>query len=408
MRKIVVLVFLAGVLLFAGYRLVPSGLFDPGYMLISYNGYALESTFWSMLLAVGVAVLSVWLLRRGFSLLKRMIDCVYPLSSRAKKHHAHDLINKGLIHLANGDWKHAQKMLAQAGDAGVTPLLSYLVAARAASSNSDMQTCKEYLHKADKAVPAASIAIGITQAEVQLAHQQWEQALATLQGLRRQSPKHPYLLELMTRAFDALGDWQELEKLLPSLHKYKVLNSQELQSLERRVYGGLFVLAEKAGRKTKEEAERFVLANQVWKSLDRSQHHDPELLLSYAHCLYSMGLHEQAEQCIHSNIAKVYSPDLIHLYGRIACRDPKRQLDLCNKLLATHPKDPDILLALGRISLRHKLWDKAREYLEQSLDFSNSHQAYWEMGVLMAQLKEHELSSTYFQRGFQLVYHLDR
>jgi HemY protein len=36
-------------------------------------------------------------------------------------------------------------------------------------------------------------------------------------------------------------------------------------------------------------------------------------------------------------------------------------------LLAKHPRDAELLLALGRIALRNRLWGKARDYLESSL-----------------------------------------
>mgnify|MGYP000727120986 CR=1 FL=1 len=49
----------------------------------------------------------------------------------------------------------------------------------------------------------------MTQAELQLADQQLEQALATLKHLRSVAPKHTYVLRLLRRLYEQLGDYLE-------------------------------------------------------------------------------------------------------------------------------------------------------------------------------------------------------
>ena len=326
-----------------------------------------------------------------------------PLSAKAKERRAQKLANKGLILFANGHWKQSQKFLAQAGDMGVSPLSSYLVAARAASANNDMEACKENLRKADEASPAAFMAIGITQAEAQMSQKQWEQALATLRSLRKKSPKHPYVHKLLKQTYVQLGDWKSLADLLPALRKLKVLNSDNLETLEQEIYHELFEQAWNKGRNQREKAARIAPANEVWNSLSKAQRRNHELAYSYARCLHRLQADDDAEGFIRRNLPAIYSAPLIRLYGRLGCEDHSRQLLMAEKLLAERPNDPDLLLALGRICSRDKLWGKSREYLEASLRLRHSLDTYNELGQLMAHLEEHELSSGYFQKGLSIA-----
>ncbi len=376
---------------------------DAGYVLIAYNGYTLESTLWALLLALMVVIISIKALSGIIRLFIGGAGLVYPLSSKARRRRSQKLANKGLILFANGHWKQAQKVLSQAGDTGASPLTSYLVAARAACANNDMDACKENLRKADEVAPAAYMAIGITQAEAQLSQRQLEQALATLQSLRKKSPKHPYVLKLLKQTYEQLSDWQSLAKLLPSLRKLKVLNSEALESLEKNIYNELFEQAWSKGRSQRELTTRITPANQVWQSLSKPQRRNHELAYSYARCLHRLGADHEAESFIRRHLPALYSAPLIHLFGRLTSEDHGRQLLAGEKLLAERPNDPDLLLALGRICSRDKLWGKAREYLEASLQLRHCLDTYNELGQLMAQLEEHELSSGYFQKGLAMA-----
>jgi HemY protein len=74
-------------------------------------------------------------------------------------------------------------------------------------------------------------------------------------------------------------------------------------------------------------------------------------------------------------------------------------LALAETLLETHPHDPGLLLALGRLCLRAKLWGKARGYLEASISTDGPTPAYRELGHLLEQLGEHETALEVYRRG---------
>ncbi|WP_281646409.1 heme biosynthesis HemY N-terminal domain-containing protein [Parendozoicomonas sp. Alg238-R29] len=402
MRKIILKSLLLLLLIAGCFLTVRYFFLDNGYVLVAYNGYTLESSLWATILALALILVAVKFTASLVKGISSSAGAIVPMTAKARRRRSQRLSNKGLIEFANGHWKAAQRHLSLAGKSGSFPLLNYLVAARAASANNDMEACKEFLRKADEAAPAAYMAIGITQAEAQISQKQYEQALATLKSLHKKSPKHPYLLKLLKQTYVHLGDWHALAKLLPTLHKHKVFSIKVLEELEQNIYRELFDQARNKGRNLP-ESEKTKPADEVWQSLTKAQRRNTDLVYRYARCLFQLNAQEQAEAFIRRQLPSLYSTLLIRVYGRIECTDSSRQLLAAEKLLAERPNDAELLLALGRICARRQLWGKAKEYLETSLKLHHSVETYNELGMLLAQLGEHELSSGYFQRGLAMA-----
>ena len=105
-------------------------------------------------------------------------------------------LNQGLIQLTEGHWDKAEQLLTEHADPSDTPLLNYLGAARAAHMRDAPERRDELLKKAIESDSSAQIAVGVSQAEMQLSAEQLEQANATLLNLRALAPKNAYVLKL--------------------------------------------------------------------------------------------------------------------------------------------------------------------------------------------------------------------
>ena len=105
------------------------------------------------------------------------------LSQNRRYDKARRQLNQGLIDLAEGRFEQAENHLMRLVDFSESPLVHYLAAARAAQLQGKHDARDNYLKAAHEANPDAGLAIGVTQAELQLAHLQTEQALATLTHL---------------------------------------------------------------------------------------------------------------------------------------------------------------------------------------------------------------------------------
>ena len=376
---------------------------DSGYVLVAYDRMTFESSIWGMLLLISIIIV---FLKGSVSCLRLLLGAstiIYPWSDSARKKQAQRMSNKGLAEFTYGHWKKAEKLLAQAAKNGESPLINYLAAARAAHECGNTEASSEYLRHADHKAPGAEIAIGITQAQLQLSGGHLEQALATLTHLHKKAPNHIYILKLLKQSYILLNDWHAIVRLLPQLKKYKIIDENQYRNLEKQAFEALFEQAYKQGRSQNSISQKIQPAHNVWNSLTSQQRKNTSILFRYTHCLARLGAEDKAERLLRENLNKYYSHSLIRLYGQVKGIDTNKQLLTAESLLSERTNDPELLLALGRLSLHNDLWGKAREYFETSLRLRKSVEVYNEMGRLLAQLNEHEKSTDFFRSGLNLA-----
>ena len=376
---------------------------DHGYVMVSFGQTTFESTLWGLLLLVVISLGLVWLALALVRTLLGTLSVVYPISTRARRIKARKLFDRGLAEFTMGNWRKAERLLGQAAKSGESPLINYLAAARAAHEAGNYEASVNWLRRADSKAPGAEMAIGITQAQLQLSSNHLEQALATLQHLHKKYPRHVYILKMLKQVYTRLNDWQSLEKLLPELRRRKVITEDEYRRLEQQSFKVLFDQACHCARNRHSLDEKIQPVDTVWAGLSRNQHKDPAILYRYCDSLVRLGAGEKAEQLLRENLKNCYSEPLIRLYGTTDGKDRQKQLLFAESLLAQRTNDPALLLTLGRLALRNELWGKAREYLEASLGLRRSVDVYNELGHLLAHLDQFETSSRYFQEGLLLA-----
>jgi len=366
---------------------------DPGYVLISYGGWSMETSLSLFLVAVALAFavlyLAVRLLAGTWHLPLRL--SYWQRQRRALR--ARRRTNRGLIALAEGNWSRAERDLSRAATASETPLINYLGAARAAQKQDAENRRDDYLSQAYQSMPDAELAVGLTQAEVQLSQGQMEQALATLRHLRSIAPKHAHVLYLLKKLYEKLQSWDDLRDLLPELRRYHVLDPNDLDELEHRVHRMRLAAA----------AEQLETLQQCWEEVPKALRHAPDLIHDYAAQLSRLGAEHDAEKSLRETLKKHWDPQLIRLYGQVCGEDINLQLATAEQWLKEHDHHPELLLALGRLCLRSQLWGKARSYLEASLGMEPRAETYCELGNLVQQLGETEKAAEYFHQGLDLA-----
>jgi HemY protein len=369
---------------------------DPGYILMAYGDYTLETSLWVGLLLLGLFTLLVYLVVR---LLRRLLAGQHSLAgwfSDRKSRQSARLTNRGLINFIEGNWNKARRQLLRGATHSDAPLLNYLVAARASHRVGELDKVREYLGAAEATDSQAGIAVELTQAEMRLEAGQYEQALATLVRARRNAGRHPYVLDLLCKAYRGLGDWQALSDLLPELRKYKVMPEDELAGLESEVQVRL-LQASAAAEDPGASLQRH------WQSLPANFKRDPGLLHTYVELLVDAGAAAAAEKVILRALKQQWDATLVDLYGRVEGDDPGKQLANAEAWLSEHPEDPDLLRCLGRLATREQLWSHARDYFERSAAARPSAETYAELGRLLAAMGDAKASAGCFNQALALV-----
>ncbi|MFT7556404.1 MAG: HemY protein, partial [Planctomycetota bacterium] len=253
-----------------------------------------------------------------------------------------------------------------------------------------------YLKAAHEAQPEAEIAIGVTQAELQLSHRQTEQALATLSHLHSIAPRHDYVSMLLARAYCEIEDWKSLVELLPDVGRKKLLKPSRLKMMEQAGYSGyLSDVAKQGDRDAMEKA---------WNSIPKTLQTDAVLVVRYVDLLIAQGWQSNTvESLMAKTLEKNWSDELVDCYGRYQSKNANGQLAIAEKWLEDMGQDECLLLALGRIAMRAKLWGKAQGYFEASIGARATAAAC----LALAELFDHQLgqkgkAAELYSRGLKL------
>ena len=273
---------------------------DPGYVLITYQHWSVETTLWFAILAVVVIFFLLYLLMRLLRGTSNISGRFRNWADQRRFRKANQLTNRGLCELAEGEWKAAEKNLIRGAGNSEIPLINYLAAAGAAQKQGHYEERDGYLRSAHGSDPQAEIAIGLTQAQLQIDAKQWELALATLRRLQQLTPNHSYVLKLLQRVYLELHDWQSLQALLPNLRKYKVFKPEMLDKVESSVY-----LQRVTTVASSADTEMVV---KIWQSIPSSWQQDPKILSVYVDYLIKKGDGVTAETLLREALKKTGMP----------------------------------------------------------------------------------------------------
>jgi HemY protein len=366
---------------------------DPGYLVITLHHWSIETTLAIASLVLIIAFLLFHGLLSLIAKLGRYPAAFRDWKTRRRVQKAQAKTRQGLIEFSEGYWSQAQHHLIKALPNTDTPLLNYLTAARAAQEMGDNHLRDNYLREAQQAMPDAKIAVELTQAQLQLANHQWEQALATLRHLQDLAPRHPYVLKLLMHLYQEVKDWPQLIALLPELKKNQVLDAKAFNNLQQQTY--LQAINELANH-SQPEALAKLLA-----SLPKELAHAPELVAEYSRCLLARNEQVQAESVLRHCLRKHYNEKLITLYGQVNANP--QQLPFAESLLKKQPDSAELYLCLGRLSLQNHLWGKAKTYFEKSIQLTPRPAAYEELGKLLERLSDQIGASNAYRKGLALA-----
>lgn len=367
----------------------------PGYWLVRVGDTSYQTSFWFGLILLLALFMVVHFALRLLFRLRRPVSRLKVWSSRTRNRNAMRRTVRGLVALAEGRWKRAEKALTKAADDSSTPLVNYLSAALAAHYQGRYDQADTLLRRAHLSTEGSDTAVGMVQAQLMLDRQQFEEALATLTRLEKQLPEHPQVLKLLKQAYLSVNDWDGLRRLMPRLAKQQLVTEEERRELEQRAYRELIVQA----ARNPDDVERV---RNLWADMPDHLRSDIELVGLYTESLVRGGEEGIAERLLRHSLKEHWDTRLVLRYGLLNV-DAGRQLAYAEKWLQERPNDPDLLLTLGRLSLRNAYWGKAQEYFEASQRQRPSGVVCAELARLFANLGEHNKSQLYYRQSVELL-----
>ncbi|WP_305909103.1 heme biosynthesis HemY N-terminal domain-containing protein [Methylomarinum sp. Ch1-1] len=368
---------------------------DPGYVLIGFGHWALETSLVVFAVSSVIAFFVFYVFFRFLGWLLRLPSRMKEKGKTIKFNRSQEALIAGLVDSAEGNWERAEKVLIKHASNSGAPLLHYLTAAKAAQSRGAFEKRDEYLSKAAEQASDSDIAVGLTQAELHLSEKQFEQALQTLSKLHSIEPGHASVLKMLHQAYQLAGDWEGLRKLIPSLHKNKILMEAEVKLLETETYSRLL-------KQAAEEGDEDDI-QQCWDSVPEHIRTVQGIAAIYYAAMIEAGAGAKIEGQLVNSLVKSWDETLLVLYGNIESADFAKQLQTGEQWLAVHHSDAVLLRVLGKISMKCGQMEKAEQYLAKSVATDPSVAGYQLLGDLLLEKGDKDKASDCFKRGLELA-----
>lgn len=368
----------------------------PGFVIIAYEKTSYEMRLWVAITFLLLLLSTLFLIGTFLRSLLSGANKMKGWSGQRGWRKSRKQTIKGMLSFIEGRWKQSEKTMVNAAKNSDTQLINYLIAAQSAQHQNATDRRDTYLRLAHKSEPRATIAIGLTQAQLQLENSQFEQALATLNNLKLKQKNHPFILKLLCLTHKKLQDWQAIVELLPNLKKLEVFDQTELNEIENTTIQGLL-----KKEFIKGELESL---NDIWHKLPSSNRKNIENCLFYVELLIQLNQMDQAFIIIKPLFKKHESQKIITLLGSIKCTDGVKQFSFLENWHTSNPHaNTEIYCALGKIAFNISLWGKARFYFERSLRESPTAEVFFMMAKTLQQLNDEELANDCFKQGLEFV-----
>jgi HemY protein len=358
-RWILLLVIVAALAAF-GWHWVAE---DPGYVLLRLRGWRVETT-------VVAAVLILLLAWGALTALWRLLRWPFGAFSRRHRRLSQQRLGEGLVALIEGRHGDAERDLNRASRLESLRGPALLASAEAASRRGEHGRALEALNQAAQSSPQAA---RVLRASVLRRDGKSAEALALLTPESDKGTLSPGGWRELVLAALVNGDLRRARAALDPLQKSGTLGSRAYAALETQVLVA-----------TIHAAADGAALNTLWSQLPKAQRRVPAVIDAYARRAASFGLTLPAMDEVESALRREWSPLLIETYGTLPGDDIEARLRRAESWLDAHPNDANLLLTLGRMCVRLKLWGKARQHLERSLALAPGAAAWEALGDAFA------------------------
>ncbi|OOV87288.1 heme biosynthesis HemY N-terminal domain-containing protein [Oceanospirillum linum] len=375
---------------------------DPGYILISWGKTTIEMSFWIGALVFSLALVGFHLLMRLQSGVRHPLKAINVFSSSGRDKRALKTTVKGLLLMAEGQWRKAERLLKRSAPRSGAPVINYLAAARAAHAQGRYEQSDQLLKEALETTPGAETAVSLSQIEFQMERGQYEQCLAQLLRLQKKNPRHRWVLKTLLKVYQKLEDWQGLKTLYPQLLKQDILTDAEGKQLMIRLH---LAMLEQSQNLPHDACLETI--QKIWKELPSELKKEQPLSEAYARALHESKADILLERFITEQLRQNWQEHLVIIYGLLEKGDVRQQMNQVEQWLNKHSDSAALYLTAGRVALRNQLWGKGADFMEESFRLQPLATTAAELSRLYSAMGRTSKSRTYYRYCLDLAgYHL--
>ena len=360
---------------------------DPGYVAIHFHDYVVEM---SLIVFIVSFVLFILLL----TAIKKILHSPRLIIKKTQAHKqkkANQLLEESFLKMAQGKFSDAEKIASKALKNCSTPVLAYIQAALSADAQKNHKRRDEWIKKAFEEYAYADDIILLTQGKLQIRDKKYEDARATLGKMAEKNNDNITAFELLKDLYIRFEEWEKLSETLPLLKKNSRLSEKELDELELKTFDKL--INNSSGEET---------LKTLWKDTPKNLKKNPALLNTFCLRLINQNLEDISEKEILSYMKKNYSEALIKTYLKINHSDPQKPLKKINQWIKHYGNQPELLTSAAKICKKAKLWDQAKDFIEEAINANPSTENFFILGEILFHFGKIDSACETYRKGLKI------
>jgi len=219
---------------------------DPGYLLLTWGDYQVETSVWLALSALVLSFVLLWFVLRVLRTTLRVPRALRRWFGIRSARGAQRRADKGFTAFFEGQWDVAEKALKKGGAPDEQTVLHPLYAALAALHRGESARALTLLEQAETEGSAPASLITLVRIECHLKADATDEAERSLEQLSSSDRKTPRARALRAELAFLQRDWQPLTELLPDVRRAGIVPEEQMQVWEREGWMGLLSQADDA------------------------------------------------------------------------------------------------------------------------------------------------------------------
>ena len=217
---------------------------DPGYLLVTWGDWQVETSVWLALTALMLSLLLLWFVLRALRTTLRVPRAMRRWLGIRSARGAQRRADKGFTAFFEGHWDVAEKALKKGGAPDEQTILHPLYAALAALHRGESARALMLLEQAETEGSAPASLIALARIECHLKAGATDEAERSLEQLSNSDRKTPRAKALRAELAFLQRDWQPLIELLPDVRRARTAPDEQIQVWEREGWIGLLTQAD--------------------------------------------------------------------------------------------------------------------------------------------------------------------
>ncbi len=213
-------------------------------------------------------------------------------------------------------------------------------------------------------------------------NRQIDEALAAISELNSHGIKHAQALRLALRVQQSARNWPEVLRLVRLLDKHNALHPTLSRRLRDMSYEALLPKA----------AVDLESLKKLWATVPAADRLSAGVAAVAANAFMKVGRQQEAADIIEKALAVQWDARLLRAYRNCAAPEGSAtllaQIENGEHWARERPNDPELLLVLGALCLKQKLWGKAQRHLEEAMAGTAERGIAQEAHLRLAQMHE--------------------